>query len=124
SEQSNTSVVYDERYILKAYRRLEPGVNPELELLRFLTERGFANVPALHGWYWYSGRLMDATLGVLQEFVAGRSDGWDFALDCLGDDPEEFLAQARRLGEVTGAMHSVLASDPGDPAFAPEEPSA
>jgi trehalose synthase-fused probable maltokinase len=123
AEQSNTSIVFGDDLILKAYRRIEAGVNPELELLRFLTEHEFPNVPALHGWYQYSGRLMDATLGILQEFIRGRSDGWEFALECLRTDPEEFVRQAHRLGEVTGAMHTVLGSDPDDPAFAPEEPS-
>src|SRR5260221_640313 len=43
SEQTNSSVVFDDELILKAYRRLEPGINPELEMLRFLTAHGFAN---------------------------------------------------------------------------------
>jgi predicted trehalose synthase len=118
-EQSNTSLVFDERLIFKVYRRLEAGINPELELLRFLTERGFPNVPALAGWYAYVGTPMDATLGVLQHFVKGESDGWELARS----DPERFLAHVPRLGEVTGAMHTVLGSEPGDPAFCPEEPS-
>ncbi len=50
SEQSNSSVVFDEELILKVFRRLEPGVNPELEMLRYLTERGFSNSPQLAGW--------------------------------------------------------------------------
>jgi trehalose synthase-fused probable maltokinase len=122
-EQSNTSLVFDERLIFKVYRRLEAGINPELELLRFLTEHGFPNVPELVGWYAYVGTPMDATLGVLQNFVRGESDGWDFALRSLAGDPDEFLAQVARLGEVTGAMHSTLASESGDPSFSPETPS-
>src|SRR6185437_10299448 len=55
SEQSNTSVVFDESLILKVFRHLEPGINPELEMLRFLTEQEFRNIPALGGWYAYSG---------------------------------------------------------------------
>jgi maltokinase len=124
AEQSNSSVVFGEELILKAYRRLEPGVNPELELLRFLTERDFPNVAGLLGWYEYAGRLMDATLGILQEYVPGESDGWRFALASLADDPDGFLRRARRLGEVSGMLHAALASDGADPHFAPEEPSA
>jgi trehalose synthase-fused probable maltokinase len=124
AEQSNTSVVFGDRHILKAYRRLEAGLNPELELLRFLTERGFTNIAALEGWYAYVGRPLNATLGVLQEFIPNATDGWDLALDALGGEPEPFLARLRRLGEVTGAMHSALASDATDPSFCPEEPSA
>ena len=71
SEQSNSSVVFDDELILKVFRRLEPGINPELEMLRFLTEHGFRNIPALGGWYAYSGGPLTATLGILQEFVAG-----------------------------------------------------
>ena len=124
SEQSNSSVVFDEEVILKVFRRLEPGVNPELEVLRFLTERGFPNIPHLAGWYAYSGRPLETTLGVLQQFIAGALDGWELALDELAEAPEQFLGRLRRLGEVTGSMHSVLGSDSGDPAFCPEETSA
>ena len=77
-EQSNSSVILAERLIVKAYRRLEAGVNPELELLRFLGERGFANVPELRGWWSYTGPATRATLGIMQATspmasTAGRS---------------------------------------------------
>ena len=90
-EQSNTSLVFDDQLVLKLYRRLEPGVNPELELLRFLTEHGFPNIPTLEGWAQYLGKPMDATLAILQHFVASDGDGWKLALDSLAGDPEPFL---------------------------------
>lgn len=121
-EQSNTSIVFDDELILKVFRRLEAGINPELELLRFLTEHDFENIARLAGWYSYTGRQMDATLGILQQFVIG-DDGWQRALDTMGDDAGGFVASTRRLGEVTGRMHSILGSDHDDPAFAPEETS-
>ncbi|MGH2942360.1 MAG: phosphotransferase, partial [Solirubrobacteraceae bacterium] len=119
AEQSNSSIVFGEQQVLKVFRRVEPGVNPELEMLRFLSARGFRNVAALTGWYEYSGDLMQATLGIMQEFVAEARDGWELALD----DPRGVLARVPELGAATGEMHSVLASDPTDPAFSPEEPS-
>ena len=124
AEQSNSSVVLDERLVLKAYRRLGAGPNPELEILRFLTERDFPHVATLRGWYAHTGRLIDATLGIAQDFLAGATDGWDLALADLRSDPSAFVARARELGEVTGRLHTVLASDPQDPAFAPEETSS
>jgi maltokinase len=124
SEQSNTSVVFDEELILKIFRRLEPGLNPELELLRFLTEQGFANIPALGGWYAYIGRPLEATLGILQTFVPAAIDGWELALRELARAPDGFLGRLRRLGEVTGALHTTLGSEQSDPAFSAEEPSA
>jgi len=120
AEQSNTSVVFGEEYVLKVFRRVEPGVNPELEMLRFLSGRGFPNIAALAGWYEYRGELMHATLGVMQEFIAEARDGWQLALD----DPAGLLSRVGELGTATGEMHSVLASDGDDPAFAPEEPSS
>jgi trehalose synthase-fused probable maltokinase len=122
-EQSNSTIVFDEELVLKVYRRLEAGINPELEMLRFLCEREFENVPLLHGWYAYHGRPAESTLGVLQAFVPDALDGWELALDELARAPERFLARLGRLGEVTGAMHTCLASDTTDPSFAPEEPS-
>jgi maltokinase len=109
--------------VLKAFRRVEAGDNPELEMLRLLSERGFPHVAELGGWYQYEGELMDATFGVVQRFVPNARDGWELALDELADDPERFVTRLRDLGAVIGRMHTVLASDPTDPAFAPEEPS-
>ncbi len=123
SEQSNSSVVFDDALILKIFRRLEPGINPELELLRFLGAQGFRNIPALGGWYGYSGGPLTATLGLLQEYIADGIDGWQLALDEISSAPERFLDRLGRLGEVTAQMHNALGSDPADPAFAPEEPS-
>jgi maltokinase len=122
-EQSNTSLVFDDELVLKVFRRLEPGINPELETLRFLTIHGFANIAALGGWYAYSGGPLNATLGILQEFVRDGQDGWELALGEIGSAPAQFLTRLRRLGEVTGEMHTVLASDSGDSAFCAETPS-
>jgi trehalose synthase-fused probable maltokinase len=124
AEQSNSSLVLDERIALKAYRRLGPGPNPELEVLRFLTERGFENIAALRGWYAHTGRLIDATLGIAQEYIPGSTDGWDLALEDLRTSPGRFIKRASELGDVTGRLHTALASDATDPAFAPEETSA
>ena len=119
AEQSNSSMVFGEEQVLKVFRRIEPGVNPELEMLRFLSTRDFENIAQLTGWYDYTGDLMQATLGILQKFVGAARDGWQLALD----DPLGLLRRVPDLGAATGRMHSVLASDAGDPAFAPEEPS-
>src|SRR5918997_2185934 len=119
AEQSNSWIVFGEQQALKVFRRVEPGINPELEMLRFLSARGFGAVAALTGWYDYSGDLMQTTLGIMQEFVAEARDGWELALD----DPRGVLARLPELGAATGEMHTVLASDPTDPAFSPEEPS-
>ncbi len=119
AEQSNSSIVFGEQHVLKVFRRVEPGLNPELEMLRFLSTRDFGNVAALAGWYEYCGELVHATLGVMQEFVREARDGWELALD----DPVGVLARLPELGRATGEMHSLLASDMNDPAFAPEEPS-
>jgi maltokinase len=124
AEQSNTSVVLDDQLVLKVYRRLEPGVNPELELLRFLTERGFPSIASLEGWAAHLGQPLDATLAILQDYVPVREDGWTLALADLEAGGDGFVGRVRRLGEITGAMHSVLASESSDPAFCPEEPSS
>src|SRR3954466_5227866 len=123
AEQSNTSIVFDEDLILKVFRRLEPGINPELEMLRFLTEHGFPNIAALGGWYAYSGGPTAATLGILQEFVQGGRDGWELGLEEVEHAPDDFLTRLRRLGEVTGEMHTVLGSEPNDSAVSPGTPA-
>jgi maltokinase len=121
-EQSNSSIVFGERLILKAYRRLEPGESPELEVLRFLSAHGFEHLPRLLGWYSYSGETLNATLGILQSYEPDARDGWVLALESLAD-PGPFLTRLHSLGEVTARMHDALASDRDDPAFRPEAPA-
>jgi maltokinase len=122
-EQSNSSIVFGNRIVLKVFRKLEPGINPELELLQFLTSAGFSNIAPLIGWYDYEGRSFSATLGVAQRFFPDAIGGWELALELIGSDPERFLAELGSLGTVTAELHNALASDSSDPAFAPEEPS-
>ena len=122
-EQSNSSVVFDDRIVLKVFRKLEPGVNPELEILRFLTYRGFSNIAPLHGWYEYEGQAFSATLGVAQAFLPDAIGGWELALEEIVSAPDAFLERLGSLGEVTAQLHTALASDASDPAFSPEEPS-
>jgi maltokinase len=122
-EQSNSSIVFGEETVLKVFRRVEPGINPELEVLRFLTAHDFPNIAPLRGWYEFEGRSLAATLGVAQRFLPGVRDGWELAIEQIRTDPAVFINSLASLGRVTARLHNVLASDPGDPAFSPEEPS-
>ncbi len=123
-EQSNSSIVFSEETVLKVFRRLEPGINPELEMLRFLTAKGFESIAPLEGWYDYEGPTVTATLGVAQRFFAEARGGWELALDQVSSDPEVLLSELGSLGKVTAELHNALASDPADPAFVAEDPSA
>ena len=153
-EQSNSAVLFGDRLILKVFRRLDPGINPDFEIGRFLSEKTrFDRIPKTAGALLYersgSEPLM---LGILQGLVANEGSGWDHALRELKGyyesadkaqpvDPgrrtlleltqEEIPAEAIRsigrylidaatLGRRTAEMHLALASDPADPAFAPE----
>src|SRR5919108_192501 len=93
-EQSNTSVVYGGQFILKLFRRSDEGINPDLEIGRFLTEKTtFANVPPVLEAIEYrrkSGESM--TLGILQEFVPNVGDAWTYTLDSLSHYFERALA--------------------------------
>jgi trehalose synthase-fused probable maltokinase len=124
ADQSNSAAVIGDELFLKTYRRLEPGVNPELEVLRFLSEREFDNAPELVGWYEREGEPLEATLGILLRYIPETHDGFTLTLDALGSDPASMLPRLRRLGEVTGIMHAILASENVDPHFAPETPGA
>ncbi|MDQ3066686.1 MAG: hypothetical protein M3R12_05965 [Actinomycetota bacterium] len=123
AEQSNSSLVLD-GLALKLYRRIEPGINPDLEIHRFLTEHRFEHTAPLRGYVTYEGRPLETTLALLQDFVASEGDGWALALDKLASGDVDWLPEhARRLGEVTALLHNALGSDAADPHFAPEEPS-
>jgi maltose alpha-D-glucosyltransferase / alpha-amylase len=93
-EQTNTSLLFDERMIMKTLRRLEPGENPELEMSRVLTDEvHYANSPELVGALVYRrDRMPDATLAVLHQFVPHESDSWTWFLDFVGRYFDEVLS--------------------------------
>ena len=85
AEQSNSSVIYGDKFILKLFRRLDAGINPDLEVTRFLTAQGFPHGQQLAGALEFS-RPNDElfTLGMLNRLVPGARDAWQFTLDALG----------------------------------------
>jgi trehalose synthase-fused probable maltokinase len=100
AEQSNTSIIYRGRYILKLFRKLEEGVNPDVEIGAFLTERGFQNTPAVLGTLTYRAKGGDATAeyaaGILQEFVPNQGDAWKYTLESLSG----FFERVQKRGEA------------------------
>ena len=122
-EQSNTSVVLDELHVLKLYRRLEAGPNPELEVLAALGAQGFENAPRLEGALTTSGPPLETALASVTALVPSVGGGWELVLESFRDDPSWLPERAWRLGEVTAALHAALAAHDTEPQFAPEEPS-
>ena len=117
-EQSNTSVVIGERLILKLYRLLAPGENPDLEVSAFLTDAGFADTPAVAGAMAYTvDGEEQAAAAMLQAYVPSTGDGWAAMLQALAEDPRRGIQIAATLGGVTAAMHAALASRPDHPSF-------
>ena len=134
-EQSNSSIIYDDHIFLKLYRRLEEGVNPDAEILRFLGAQSFPHVPPFGGAVEYRAaegvRVLALALGV----VPNDGDAWSFTLRHLAqyyaailtDDltgaaqlQTDSLTAAAQLGTRTGELHRALAADATAPAFAPE----
>lgn len=125
TEQSNTSLIYDGEFILKIFRRLHSGANPDVEVPARLWEQGFREIPEPLAEWW----VRDAHAGVVRRYLKGGSDGWALALTSLRDlfgahgSPAQaggdFAAEAGRLGETTARMHLALVvaygSEPGDP---------
>jgi trehalose synthase-fused probable maltokinase len=122
-EQSNTSLVFEELAILKVIRKIESGTNPELEMGRFLASRpAFKAAPALLGAIELEGPA-GATLAVLHHYVQSENDGWNYVLAAFRSSPAPkpaLLKEMAELGRVLAELHLTLASDPKDPAFAPE----
>jgi trehalose synthase-fused probable maltokinase len=123
-EQSNTSIVVGD-LVLKSLRRPGAGLNPDLEMVRFLTTRtSFRHVPRLAGSIEYE----DTALAVMQEFVPNTGDGWGHVVSALADRASAaeapLIDDLRRLGAVTGGLHVALASDEADPEFRPEPVTA
>ena len=119
-EQSNTSLTYGDAYVLKLFRRLAPGVNPELEVTWALSELGSRHVvPPLA---WMDSRLYGeaVTLGLLQPYLPSATDGWAMATTSVRDLYAEadlhadevggdFSGEALRLGRATARVHADLA---------------
>jgi maltokinase len=117
AEQSNTSLVFDDRLILKIFRRLHAGPNPDVEVTTALVAAGFEHVATPR--VTWQEEPYDLAFG--QQFLAGGSEGWALALTSLRDfyssecdHPAEaggdFAAEANRLGHMTAEMHLALAT--------------
>lgn len=144
-EQSNSSFLYGKAFFFKLFRRLEEGMNPDIEISRFLTEKAhFANIPAFSGLIGYKklhGPLI--TFGFLERFIPNEATAWNFTLDSLSRFYEQALAAketdissskslleeliggryldaAKMLGEKTAQLHIALSTPTDDPEFAPE----
>ncbi|MCB1013892.1 MAG: putative maltokinase, partial [Acidimicrobiales bacterium] len=118
-EQSNTSVVFGDQAILKVFRRLEPGVNPDLEVSRFLNDRGFEHVPPLLGAVEYQAdRREPTTIGILQGYVPNEGDLWQHTIDALGRFYREAFDETPPAEPVGHPLDRVLASDDGGDAVA------
>ena len=140
TEQSNSTALVDNDYVVKMYRKLEVGINPEIEMGRFLTEvAGFANTPALLG----SVELVEAdnrtsAIGIVHAFVANQGDAWTVTAAYLdrfvdeqrllaatehpGEREEQipYLRYMSQTGRRVAEMHVALASNKDIPEFAPE----
>lgn len=135
AEQSNSSILISKKMVLKAYRKLERGIHPELEMGRYLTDVAhYRNTPPLLG----SIEQLDSeqqptALAVLQGFVPNQGDGWAFTLahlksifdGILQGEPTEgnngaYAPLAERLGVRVAELHRAFAIESGDSAFQPE----
>lgn len=85
TDQSNTSAVFGSTVVMKVFRRAQEGVNPDLEIGRFLTDRGFEHsAPLLGALEYHKGRGEPRTLAVLSRYVPNEGDAWHYTLDALG----------------------------------------
>ena len=120
AEQSNTSVVYGEEYILKLFRRVQPGTNPDLEISRALAGAGSRHLARPLGWLEGEVDGQRTTLALLQAFARNATEGWamatasvrdlfaeaDLHADEVGGD---FAAESERLGTATAEVHRLMA---------------
>jgi trehalose synthase-fused probable maltokinase len=129
ADQSNTSVVLGERLLLKAYRRLQPGLNPDLEMTAFLSEEArFPAVPRIAGFAELVTADGDpATVAMLQEYIADAADAFESIAETLvgwlhapGEVGLEYATEiAADLGTLTAGLHAALLDDHGLPEMAP-----
>ncbi len=111
AEQSNTSIIYGNRLILKFFRRIQEGINPDLEIGQFLTEKtSLKSVPPLAGTLEYQARNgKPMAQGMLQKFVANQGDAWGFTLKSLAS----YYDEVRKI-TATGVAAPAGVSTPGN----------
>jgi trehalose synthase-fused probable maltokinase len=128
AEQSNTSIIFGDVAIMKLFRRLERGLNPDVEIGRFLTAKtNFTHTPPLFGVVEYESTELQSIAGMLQGFLPGSTDAWQDALErsraffATADDraAHPWAVEARQLGRITRELHDALASSHDDPDFVP-----
>jgi maltokinase len=120
AEQSNTSVVFGDDYILKFFRKVSPGVNPDLEITRALAEAGCTSIVPPLAWIETDFGHEATTLGMMQPFLRSASEGWALAVTSVRDLYAEadlhadevggdFAGESERLGRATAEVHALLA---------------
>jgi maltose alpha-D-glucosyltransferase/alpha-amylase len=115
AEQSNTSVVYGEQLILKLYRRMAEGVNPDLEIGRYLTGRHFPNIAPVAGAVEYRRKQGEPmTLAVVQSFIPAQGDAWRYTLDTVGRYFIDVLTRQTEVGSAPIPQKPLLALLAGD----------
>lgn len=134
-EPTNTSVTLGELLFLKAYRRVEAGFNPDVEMTRYLTHAGYKSIAALAGSVTHVADHQQVVLAALFAYVRHQGDAWTYALNHLerfassmlsqdaatAEAPHAlFTTQMQTLGRRVGELHALLAAAADDPAFAPE----
>ena len=106
-----------ERLILKLYRLLESGENPDVEVSAFLAGVGFVDTPDLAGSVTYEADGSRSSAAMLQAYLPAAGDAWAAMRSALASDPERGVEMAERIGDLTARLHRALASRPDDLAF-------
>lgn len=118
AEQSNTSVIFGKQAMFKAFRRVSPGINPDIEINRVLGRAGNRNVARLLGSYETVWDGQPCPLGMLTDFAANSTEGWDMATASsralyAGEPGGDLTAETYLLGQAVASVHSALADELG-----------